>query len=94
LRTPFPVSAQDNWGLAGIRKLPPRRYSEDIITFGGVKMLRWALIFFVIAIVAAIFGFTGIYAAASGIARILFVLFLILFIISLVTGYSGGRRRL
>jgi len=38
-------------------------------------MLKWALIFFIVAIVAALFGFTGIAAAAAGIAKILFFIF-------------------
>ncbi|MBD2844919.1 DUF1328 domain-containing protein [Paenibacillus sp. IB182496] len=49
-------------------------------------MLRWAAIFFIIAIVAAVFGFGGIVDAAAGIAKILFFVFLILFLISLITG--------
>ena len=49
-------------------------------------MLRWALGFFLIAIVAAIFGFGGIAIAAAGIAKILFFLFLILFLVALVGG--------
>jgi uncharacterized membrane protein YtjA (UPF0391 family) len=49
-------------------------------------MLRWTLIFLVIAIIAAIFGFGGIYAAATDIARILFFIFLVLFILSLIRG--------
>ena len=53
-------------------------------------MLRWALIFLVVAIVAAVFGFGGIAATATGIARILFWVFLVLFLISLVVG-RGGR---
>lgn len=47
-------------------------------------MLRWALIFFVLALVAALFGFGGIAAAASGIAKILFFVFLAVFLISLI----------
>jgi len=35
-------------------------------------MPRWALIFLTIALVAAVFGFTGIAAAAAGIAKFLF----------------------
>jgi uncharacterized membrane protein YtjA (UPF0391 family) len=54
-------------------------------------MLTWALIFFVVAIVAAIFGFGGIAAAAGGIAKILFFVFLALFLISLVVGLARGR---
>jgi len=38
-------------------------------------MLKWALIFFVISIIAGLLGFTGIAAGAAGIAKILFVLF-------------------
>ena len=50
------------------------------------NMLRWALGFFVIAIIAAIFGFGGIALAAAGIAKILFFLFLVLFLLTLVGG--------
>ena len=49
-------------------------------------MLRWALAFFVIAIVAAIFGFGGIAVAAAGIAKILFFIFLVLFLVALLGG--------
>jgi uncharacterized membrane protein YtjA (UPF0391 family) len=51
-----------------------------------VSMLRWALIFLVVAIVAGIFGFAGIMVAAAGIAKLLFYLFLVLFLVSLITG--------
>lgn len=47
-------------------------------------MLRWALIFFVIAIIAAVFGFGGIAGTAAGIAKIIFFVFLILFVLGLV----------
>jgi uncharacterized membrane protein YtjA (UPF0391 family) len=47
-------------------------------------MLHYALVFLVIAIVAAIFGFGGIAIASAGIAKILFYLFLIAFVISLI----------
>jgi uncharacterized membrane protein YtjA (UPF0391 family) len=49
-------------------------------------MLRWALIFLVVAIIAAVFGFGGIAAGATQIAVILFWIFVILFIVSLVMG--------
>lgn len=55
-------------------------------------MLRWALMFFVVAIVAAVFGFGVIESGAMSIARILFFLFLILFVLSLVGGLITGRR--
>ena len=46
-------------------------------------MLRWALGFFVVALIAAVLGFTGIAVAAAGIAKIFFVVFLVLFLFSL-----------
>ena len=49
-------------------------------------MLRWAVIFFVVALIAAAFGFLGIASAAVGIARIIFVIFIILFLLSLIGG--------
>lgn len=55
-------------------------------------MLRWALVFFVIALVAAVFGFGGIAAGASSIAQILFFGFLIIAAIMLVSGLVTGRR--
>jgi uncharacterized membrane protein YtjA (UPF0391 family) len=51
---------------------------------GGRGMLRWALGFFIVALIAALLGFTGISVAAAGIAKILFYLFLILFLITLM----------
>ena len=48
------------------------------------KMLRWALGFFIVALIAALLGFTGISVAAAGIAKILFYLFLILFLVTLM----------
>jgi uncharacterized membrane protein YtjA (UPF0391 family) len=49
-------------------------------------MLQAAAVFFVIAIIAAIFGFGGIAAGATEIAKILFFIFLIVFIVSLIMG--------
>jgi uncharacterized membrane protein YtjA (UPF0391 family) len=49
-------------------------------------MLRWALLFFVVALVAAVFGFWGIAVAATGLAKLLFVVFVILFLVSFVGG--------
>jgi uncharacterized membrane protein YtjA (UPF0391 family) len=49
-------------------------------------MFSWALAFFVIALIAAVFGFGGIAASAVGIAKIIFVVALILAVVSLVAG--------
>ena len=51
-------------------------------------MLNWALAFFLIAILAAVLGFSGVAIAAAGVAKVLFYLFLILFLVSLVPGLS------
>jgi Protein of unknown function (DUF1328). len=53
-------------------------------------MLGWALTFFVIAIIAAVFGFGGIASASAGIAKILFFIFLALFVIALLARALRG----
>ena len=49
-------------------------------------MLNWSIIFLIIALVAAVLGFGGIAGAAVGIAKLLFGVFLVLFLISLFLG--------
>jgi len=49
-------------------------------------MLGWALTFLIVAVIAAVFGFGGIAVASASIAKILFVVFLILFAVSLIAG--------
>lgn len=49
-------------------------------------MLQWTLIFLVVAIIAGALGFGGISSAAAGFAKILFVIFLVLFVVSLIAG--------
>jgi uncharacterized membrane protein YtjA (UPF0391 family) len=59
-----------------------------------IIMLYYAALFFVIALVAALFGFGGIAAGAVEIAKILFFIFLVLFVVSLIVGLMrrGGPR--
>jgi uncharacterized membrane protein YtjA (UPF0391 family) len=54
-------------------------------------MLRWALIFLVLALVAGLLGFGGIAGAASEIARVLLYIFVALLIVSLVMHLVRGR---
>jgi len=54
-------------------------------------MLRLALFFLVVSIIAALFGFTGISVAAAGIARILFFIFVVGFVIFLVLALMAGN---
>ncbi len=49
-------------------------------------MLHYAVVFLVIALIAAVFGFGGIAASAVGIAKVLFVVFLILAVASFLFG--------
>lgn len=53
-------------------------------------MLQWALTFLVLALVAGAFGFLGIAGDLAWIGKVLFVVFLVLFIIGLITG-RGAR---
>ncbi|MFL5251602.1 MAG: DUF1328 domain-containing protein [Rhodopila sp.] len=53
-------------------------------------MLRLALFFLVVSIVAAVFGFGGISAASADIARILFFITIVIFVVLLVVGLMAG----
>jgi uncharacterized membrane protein YtjA (UPF0391 family) len=55
------------------------------------NLLHWALIFLVVAVVAALFGFGGVSGTAMGGAQMLFWAAIILFVVSVVTGLF--RRR-
>jgi len=55
-------------------------------------MLSWAITFFIVAIVAAVFGFGGLAAGAVEIAKVLFFLFLIGFVVSLILHLRGRGR--
>jgi uncharacterized membrane protein YtjA (UPF0391 family) len=58
----------------------------------SMSLLKWALIFLLISLVAALFGFTGLSAATADIARILFYIFLVIFVVLLVLGLVVFRR--
>ena len=62
------------------------------LVFPEVIMLYWAAVFFIIAIIAAVFGFGGVASGAASIATILFWVFLILFVLSLVFGLVRRPR--
>lgn len=51
-------------------------------------MLYWAVIFFIVALIAGIFGFGGVAAASAGMAQILFFVFLVGFVISVVLHFA------
>lgn len=55
-------------------------------------MLKWALIFAVLAIVAAIFGFGGVAEGFATVAIVLFVVFLVIAIVLAIIGYKAVRK--
>jgi uncharacterized membrane protein YtjA (UPF0391 family) len=55
-------------------------------------MLKWAVVFLIIAIVAGIFGFTGIEQASATVAKVLFGVFLVLFLGALALGLFIGSK--
>ena len=54
-------------------------------------MPKWALVFFIIAIIAALFRFTGIATGAATIAKWLFFIAVAIFVIFLILGLMTGR---
>ncbi len=57
-------------------------------------MLSWVFTFLILALIAALFGFTGIYAASMSIAKFLFFIFLVLFVASLIVHLISGAKNL
>ena len=57
----------------------------------AVTLLKWALIFFVVSIIAGILGFTGISAASADVARFLFYIFVVIFLVLLILGLTIFR---
>ena len=55
-------------------------------------MLRWAVVFLIIAIIAGLFGFTGVEEASATIAKWLFGIFVLLFIGAVLIGLTIGSR--
>jgi uncharacterized membrane protein YtjA (UPF0391 family) len=83
------VFAGENGSIRGDRAARGAEHPSKLCTNEESWMLYYAIVFFVIALIAAVFGFGGIAAGAAGIAKILFFIFLVLFIASLFF----GRRR-
>lgn len=54
-------------------------------------MLRWALIFLVVALIAGALGFGGVAGTSMGIAQVLFFVFVVLFVVSLIAHLVRGR---
>jgi uncharacterized membrane protein YtjA (UPF0391 family) len=55
-------------------------------------MLRWALLFLVLGLIAGVFGFTSLAGASIAIAKFLFFVFLVVFVVLLFLGSTAMRR--
>jgi uncharacterized membrane protein YtjA (UPF0391 family) len=55
-------------------------------------MLKWALIFLVIAVIAGVFGFSDVETASATIAQWLFGIFVVLFLGALIIGLTLGAK--
>ena len=69
----------------------PTMLPQPVSPEGVFVMLHYAVVFFVIALIAALFGFGGIAAGAVGIAKILFFIFVVLAIVSFLFGTLRKR---
>jgi uncharacterized membrane protein YtjA (UPF0391 family) len=74
----------------GLRQCTLIEHGFVINQLKGALMLHYAVVFFIIALIAAFFGFGGIAVGAAGIAKVLFIVFLIGAIVSFLM--SLGRR--
>jgi uncharacterized membrane protein YtjA (UPF0391 family) len=60
-------------------------------TRGKISMLHWALVFLVIGLIAGVLGFTGIAGASIAIAKILFFVFMVIFLALVIGGLTIAR---
>jgi len=81
----------DPQGVAQAKLCSPADCCNGIASCVGEIMLRWALFFLVVSLIAALFGFTGISVAAAGIAKVLFFLFIVITVILFALVLAAGR---
>jgi uncharacterized membrane protein YtjA (UPF0391 family) len=75
--------------LAKPPSLPPRLNNNNL---GVFVMLKWAIIFAIVAIIAGALGFSGVAAGAATIAKLLFFVFLVICVIFLVLTFTAARQ--
>jgi uncharacterized membrane protein YtjA (UPF0391 family) len=88
-------SSQNSWNQIEGPKLD-QRFSRPPVRRRGpleraMTILKWALIFFLVSVVAGILGFTGLSAASADIARFLFYVFVVIFLVLLILGLTIFR---
>ena len=67
------------------------RFVLNVGSFEGTIVLRLAVLFLILGLVAGILGFTGIAGASFAIAKFLFFIFLVIFLVFLVLGLAAAR---
>ena len=55
-------------------------------------MLRWAILFLIVGLLAGLLGFGGIAGASFAIAKTLFFIFMVIFLVLLIAGLTVARR--
>ena len=55
-------------------------------------MLKWAFVFLIIGLIAGVLGFTSVAGASIAIAKILFFIFMVIFVVLLIAGLTVARR--
>jgi uncharacterized membrane protein YtjA (UPF0391 family) len=86
------MGPQRRTAYSGVIETATQHPSGDSGSPNGVReMLKWAVIFAVIALIAGGLGFSGVAAGAAGVAKILFVVFLVLFVAVLLFALLGAK---
>jgi uncharacterized membrane protein YtjA (UPF0391 family) len=68
-------------------RIPGHRFSRRE---KEAAMIKWAIIFFVISLIAGFFGFSGVAAGTRTIAKVLFFIALAIFLVVLIFGVMLG----
>jgi uncharacterized membrane protein YtjA (UPF0391 family) len=85
-----PGSARQKFNIGNYPDGTPLWPAQNLWS-GPMTILKWALIFFLVSIVAGILGFTGISAASADVARFLFYVFVVIFLVLLILGLTIFR---
>jgi uncharacterized membrane protein YtjA (UPF0391 family) len=72
--------------------VPTRVQNAAVFPTAEVRMLYYALIFLVVALIAGALGFGGVASVATSIAQVLFFVFLVLFLVTLITSLVRRGR--
>lgn len=79
------------WGSRDIRGTNRSGGGCTTERVAGMSLIKWALIMLVVSLLAALLGFTDLAAASADVARVLFYIFVVIFLVLLVLGLMAGR---